>query len=438
MGLGHLSADDPIFLDEDVFRDSYTPEEMVARDEELNEYLQTFKPIVRGKRPRNVFLYGKTGVGKTKGTELVMDRLIEDANDLSVNGDEISVRVITLECKQLNTSYQVAANLINKFRTEANRFPTTGVPAGDVYNTLYRHLRELDATHCVIVLDEIDSIGSDDEILYSLPRCNDNGNVPPEKTKIGVVGICNSFSFKRGLSARVQDSLCDEEILFPPYDANDLRKILYQRATKGIVGVEYHDEAGVTDYGVLGDDVIPLIAALVAQESGSARDALSLMYLSGKSCRERDGDTISEQDVREARQREEQGRTADEIRQLPIQGKLTMMAVMKLEDAGYPPLRSKDIYKAYSLVAEAADTDTLSLRSFRRRVSDLLVRDFLAYKESNEGKSGGSYRKYELGGIDDNVAREVVTQNEDGESGRLADIASRSFVQKFRRALGEP
>ncbi|WP_425433175.1 hypothetical protein [Halarchaeum grantii] len=56
-------------------------------------------------------------------------------------------------------------------------------------------------------------------------------------------------TFCENLSARVTDSLCDEEIHFPPYDAKQLRKILSQRADDA-----FHDD-------VLQDVVIPLCAA---------------------------------------------------------------------------------------------------------------------------------------------------------------------------------
>ncbi|MDZ5813244.1 cell division control protein 6, partial [Halorubrum sp. AD140] len=70
--LGHLTPEDGIFLDEDVLRDDYDPSRILERDEVLNRYLQMFSEVVRNKRPRNVFVYGPTGVGKTVGTHLVL------------------------------------------------------------------------------------------------------------------------------------------------------------------------------------------------------------------------------------------------------------------------------------------------------------------------------------------------------------------------------
>lgn len=60
-------------------------------------------------------------------------------------------------------------------------------------------------TYVLFILDEIDSIGTDDDILYELPRCNASGNV--DDTFVGVIGISNNFQFRNNLSARVKDSL---------------------------------------------------------------------------------------------------------------------------------------------------------------------------------------------------------------------------------------
>lgn len=436
MGLGHLAPDDPIFENEDVIRDDdeYQPDELVSRDEELNEYLQKFKPVIKGNRPRNIFLYGKTGVGKTVATGIVLDRLKEDAG----NYDHVSVETFHLECKNFKTSYQVAANLVNEFRADDDQIATTGLPSSMVYNKLYRHLRDLDVTHAVIVLDEIDSIGNDDDILYNLPRCNNNGNVPSSETKVGVVGISNSFTFVDNLSARVQDTLCDEEILFKPYNANQLQKILYQRAEEAFVGVTTDDNGDIDNLGVLEEGVIPLISAVAASESGSARDALDLLYKTGDNAREEGRDIVTESDVRNAQGKVEKGHIKEELRSLPTQSKLVMWTVLKLQEAGHTPIRSKDIHRVYKPIAAYVDVDPLALRSMRRRISDLVVRDFLNFEETNKGHQAGSYRRYDIGDLEDELIRKSLMIQRDGKSdNQIADLEFFDAEPIIRRNLRE-
>ena len=252
MGLKEFTRDDPIFVNEAVLRDNYRPEELVERDAELSEYQEALRPVINAAPPKNIFLYGQTGVGKTLATRLVLNQLLSDQE----NYDDLNIEVVNLNCKSASSSYQVSVDLVNQFRDTTEKIPSTGYASSQVYQMLWNHINDLDATHLLVVLDEIDSIGNDDDILYELPRANDNESV--DDTLVGVIGISNDFTFRDNLSARVKDSLCDEEIHFPPYDANQLRNILKQRATNA-----FRD-------GVLDGDTIPLCSAFSAQESGSA------------------------------------------------------------------------------------------------------------------------------------------------------------------------
>jgi len=76
----------------------------------------------------------------------------------------------------------------------------------------------------IVILDEIDAIGSDDYILYELPRAE------PDDVRLSIIGITNDLQFREGLDADVRSSLSEDEIEFAPYDANQLRDILARRA----------------------------------------------------------------------------------------------------------------------------------------------------------------------------------------------------------------
>jgi cell division control protein 6 len=97
-----------------------------------------------------------------------------------------------------------------------------------------------------------------------------------------VIGIINDFGFREELSPKVKDKLCEEEIHFPPYQAPELEAILQRR----IEGALYD---GVTVSGV-----ISLCAALSAQDIGSARQALNLLYKAGELARVAGESTITE------------------------------------------------------------------------------------------------------------------------------------------------
>lgn len=387
MGLKEFTRDDPIFVDEAVLRDNYRPDELVERDQELSEYQEALRPVINAAPPKNIFLYGQTGVGKTLATRLVLNRLMEDQN----NFDDLDIVVADLNCKSASSSYQVSIDLVNHFRSTAKKIPSTGYASSQVYQMLWDHINDLDATHLLVVLDEIDSIGTDDDILYELPRANANEHV--DDTLVGVIGISNDFTFRDDLTARVKDSLCDEEIHFPPYDANQLRNILYQRSANAFRG------------DVLNGDVIPLCSAFAAQESGSARQALKLLYKAGDLARAQNDTEIHEEHVREARNLIEKGKVQDELESLPTQSQLTLFALLQLEAEGATPCKRSDIYERYQVVADAVDSNVISDRAIHDRISQLRLKGFIQHDERNDGINGGSYYLYSL-----DIRHEIVVE----------------------------
>jgi len=147
---------------------------------------------------------------KTVGTHLVLDRVCEDAEGV----DGVDVTAVQMECRDLNTSYQVAVSLVNVLResTPRSSLPTTGYPEGDVFDMLFDELRDADTSHVLIALDEIDNIGTSDNVLYKLGRCNNRNSakfVDPDNTKVGLVGITNDSTFRDSLDPRVKSTLCE-------------------------------------------------------------------------------------------------------------------------------------------------------------------------------------------------------------------------------------
>ncbi len=387
MGLEPFTRDSTIFQDENVLRDSHTPQTLIERDEELMAYQSALRPVVNGAQPKNLFLYGQTGVGKTLATKLVLERLSTDLESMK----DVDLHTVFLNCKSLSSSYQVAANLINEFRQPDDKIKTTGYPTGMINQMLWDHLNDLEATHCLIVLDEVDSIGNDDDILYQVPRANDNNLV--ESTQIGVIGISNDFTFRDNLSARVKDSLCDEEILFSPYDANQLRRILEQRSGKA-----FHED-------VLDENVIPLAAAFAGQSSGSARQALRRLYKAGDLARDEDAEIVTERHVREADRAVERDKVWEELLRVPTHSKLTLYALLVLEAEDKLPAKRSAIYKRYRIAANQIDIDPRTDRTVHDRLSQLTLKGFLDVEEKNKGPKGGSYYQYQF-----SIRSELVTE----------------------------
>jgi len=377
--MGMFQRDQQVFADAAPLDDSYEPEDIRERDEELEKYQRALQPIIDNRPTSNIFLYGKTGTGKTVATKFMLSHLEADAADY----DDVDLATVWVSCENLSSSYQVAVALVNELRErqEKDRISTTGYSQQRVFDILYEELDALGGT-VVIVLDEIDNIGQSDDILYGLPRARSNGYV--ENVRPVIIGISNDFQFRDNLSPKVKDTLAEKEILFPPYDANQLRSILEPRATKA-----FHDD-------VLSDDVVPLCAAFAAQDTGSARQAIRLLREAGELAQAADADTVSEVHVRDAQDESEKNQLYEGMQQLTTQGHAVLCALAYHQALDEIPIRSRDLYERYVTICERLDTDSVSERRVRDHLSDMNMLGLITVYERNEGLSAGRYHEYEL------------------------------------------
>ncbi|WP_224450416.1 orc1/cdc6 family replication initiation protein [Haloprofundus salilacus] len=377
--MGMFERDRLVFANAEPLDDSYEPEDIRERDKELAKYQRALQPIIDNRPTSNIFLYGKTGTGKTVATKFMLSHLERDAEKY----DDIDLSTVWVGCENLSSSYQVAVALVNELRLEKGkeRISTTGYSQQRIFDILYAELDTFGDT-VVIVLDEIDNIGDSDDILYGLPRARSNGYV--ENVQPVIVGISNDFQFRDSLSPKVKDTLAEKEILFPPYDANQLRSILEPRAKKA-----FHE-------GVLEDDVVPLCAALSAQDTGSARQAIRLLREAGELAQAEHVDAVTDEHVRGAQDEIEKNQLYEGMQELTTQGHVVLCALAYHEARDEVPVRSRDLYDRYVTICNQLDADSVSGRRVRDHLSDLNMLGLINVYERNEGLSAGRYHEYEL------------------------------------------
>ncbi len=231
--------------------------------------------------------------------------------------------------------------------------PMTGWPTDRVYSVFFDAV-DYSERVVVIMLDEIDKLveKSGDDTLYNLSRMNSE----LENSRVSIIGISNDLKFTDFLDPRVKSSLGEEEIVFPPYDANQLRDILQHRSEVAFKG------------GALSGDVIPLCAAFAAQEHGDARRALDLLRTAGELAERSQSETIVEEHVRQAQDKIELDRVVEVVRTLPTQSKLVLFSIISLEKNGVKSINTGEVFNIYKRLCEEIDADVLT----QRRVTDLI------------------------------------------------------------------
>ncbi|MFB6068851.1 MAG: Cdc6/Cdc18 family protein [Halobacterium sp.] len=238
-------------------------------------------------------------------------------------------------------------------KSEMEEVPMTGWPTDRVYATFFDAVDYVERV-AVIMLDEIDKLveKSGDDTLYNLSRMNSE----LDNSRVSIIGISNDLKFTDFLDPRVKSSLGEEEIVFPPYDANQLRDILQHRSE-----VAFKQNA-------LSEDVIPLCAAFAAQEHGDARRALDLLRTAGELAERDQSEGVTEEHVRRAQDKIELDRVVEVVRTLPTQSKLVLYAILLLEDNGVHNVNTGEVYNIYKTLCDELDADVLT----QRRVTDLI------------------------------------------------------------------
>ncbi|MFC4447474.1 AAA family ATPase [Halorussus aquaticus] len=159
-----MTTSESIFKDEvelienaEVLEEDYTPDEFVCRDEVLEDYLDVYKPIYKGRPPENAFLYGDTGVGKTAATKYLLNNLERDLtskNESLPKDEQRELNVIWVNCENFTktddttSSYQIAIGIVNKFREPGDKLSNTGYAPRDVYSMMYEEFDALGGRFC--------------------------------------------------------------------------------------------------------------------------------------------------------------------------------------------------------------------------------------------------------------------------------------------------
>ena len=388
-----------IFKNKSILQIDYKPKEIIYRDEQIKNIASILAPVLRGEKPSNLFLYGKTGTGKTLSIQYIKESLLKRVGD----GVDFKLKIEYLNCKLKkvsDTEYRILAELIRKL---GGSVPTTGLPTEAVYNK-FIEIVDKEKQLIILILDEIDQTVKkiSDNFLYNLTRLNSELS----KTKISVVGISNDLTFLDNLDPRVRSSLSEEEIIFSPYNALQLRSILKKRA----------DE--VFKEGVVHEGVIEKCAAFAARAHGDARRALDLFRIAGELAERNNSKKVLLKHIDEANEKIEKDKIIDIIKSEPKQFQIVLYSIIKLLEKNSNPqtslLQKKekeniiftgDVYNFYKDLCLKNKFEVLT----QRRISDIIqefdMLGIINVKVISKGR-GGRMREIKLA-ITENLVQKV-------------------------------
>ena len=122
-----------VFLDKKTLQSAYIPETILYREEQIKQIANIIATVLRGDKPSNIFIYGKTGTGKTLTVKYTTQKLIDIAKNKN-----IPFKVIYVNCKlkrSADTEYRLIAHLSAEL---GKTIPPTGLPTDEIYNIFYK------------------------------------------------------------------------------------------------------------------------------------------------------------------------------------------------------------------------------------------------------------------------------------------------------------
>jgi len=343
-----------LFKNKQILQSNHSPDVIPHRDKQIEQVASILAPSLKGERTSNLFIYGKTGCGKTLSVQHV-------ANELKKRSEESKMlRIEYLNCKLkkvADTEYRILAELIKKL---GGSVPATGLPTDQVYLRFLEILENNDERLLILILDEIDQAVKkiSDEFLYNLTRLNSELN----NVQIIVVGISNDLRFLDMIDQRVRSSLSEEEIVFPPYNAIQLQDILKKRCEQA-----FKDNA-------VSEGVIAKCAAFAAREHGDARRALDLLRVAGELAERESSKKIEMKHIDNANDKIEKDKILDIIETEPKQFQFVLYSIFELTEQAKKQKANEgvftgDVYTYYEDLCRKLNVDVLT----QRRVGDIIA-----------------------------------------------------------------
>ncbi|MCX6773118.1 MAG: AAA family ATPase [Candidatus Micrarchaeota archaeon] len=379
-----------VFADRNVLSPHYVPSILPFRDKEIGKIMAAVSPALKGERPRNIFVYGKTGTGKTASVKHVAAKF--ESHTATARADAAGTaksaaassraKTCYVNCRMYNSRYRVIQKIVKELLPSLD---SMGFGLAMLYEKMMESVLTSGA-HLIVVLDEVDMVKDLDDLLYTLTRANDE----LKQGGVSLIGISNKLTFKDQLDPRSRSSLCENEMVFAPYTANQLAAIIDQRVKTGFKPHTVEESA------------VNLAAALTASETGDARYALKLLMKSGEIADDRGIKKITDKEIEEARHTADTEVAFEAISTLPDHQQMVLLAVAHLaidkgkntrlttgtadEDDSF--LTSGEVYEEYCKQAKHHRKPRRSARWYREYLNDLEMLGLITTIESGAGMRG--------------------------------------------------
>lgn len=309
-----------IIKDEAPLLETFVPEAISHRDGQKQAIAECLKPILMGMKPRNAFLYGPCGTGKTLIATWILKELESHSS---------MAKTAYVNCWRRTTTHACLTEILRQLDVFTNYKQSTA-------ELLQMVEKESKKKQLVICLDEFDMLESK-EILYNLSRLG-----------IGLILIANDPYALVDVDPRIKSSLNAESIEFPAYKPDEIFDILKERRKYALVP------------GAIRDEELKMIARLC---NGDARIAIETLRRAALIAEEKEEKRIVKEDIQKAFGSTKNLRKTEALKKLNEHEKALYMLLEKH--------KTLDTVRLFALYKEAVEKPS-SQRSYRNYMKHLV------------------------------------------------------------------
>lgn len=413
-------------------------ERIVGRREKIEKVAKAYSEFIRGGSPKNFMLWGASGTGKTLIAETVAEEIRERCRER-----DIKLGILSINCKNLPSRDRAMYKLFqavledsgpiseqesteraaarfgkppgqvtpeDRKREGLQNVPRRGISTDEKYDRMCELINwRYDAV--LFILDEIDNLrdpgeSSKDEpayskLLYRLSR----GATDEIEPAVGITATTNVPNVAEKFDSRSASSFGPEAVQFPPYDATQIKKILWKRED-AFVG-DGREDRGLTR------PAVELAAAMAASDDGDARRAINLIRSAGEFADSEGMMRLTDEHVRRADREVTKDELNAYVRELTTHKQLALYAIAL---TAYHQERDLDMipyspsFQVYQFICDLRGADYRVQDSFNRYLKEFETTGIIGETvEKGRGKGKGTYK---AGSIERDVPVLIETLHE--------------------------
>jgi cell division control protein 6 len=225
-----------------------------------------------------------------------------------------------------------------------------------------------------VVLDEIDQLKQTD-VLYMLSRAGES-RLLPTRHFITTVGVSNDLLYDDKLDSRTKSSMGFKDVKFDPYDAEQIRMILYDR-----VKLAFYE-------GAMAEETVNLCAAISARVHGDARQAIDLLKSAATYAEKNGLLQVLPEHIDKAFEILEEDTILSFVDTLPLHDKLVLLAAAKLINGTKGTTDSVKVITLYNKLCEMIEEKSQARSTISNKLREFATMNVIKDTPTKRGKGG--------------------------------------------------